>query len=248
MAWYREPVVQFFLLGALLFAADRWRPRSDAIVVSAELLEQLSQQTPDLDAAVAEHVATEALVREARKLGLAEHDLIVRRRLVQKMRFLLEEPPPTPTDAELSQWLGDHAERYRQPPRVAFEHVYFTGERPDAQQIAEQALRDGTTRGDPFIHGRVFALSDASTVTQRFGAHFADAVFSVETTDWAGPLQSSTGVHLVRILDRSDGRPGELADLREQLTADWSTAWSEAQQARAVQQIVDRYTVVMDPS
>src|SRR5207248_607365 len=65
-------------------------------------------------ALIQRYIDNEVLYREALALGLDRGDIIVRRRLVQKMEFLTEglDPLPEPTDAELQAYLDAHAERY----------------------------------------------------------------------------------------------------------------------------------------
>lgn len=92
----RHPVLHFFALGGLLYAAMPGAPHS-AIVIDAAKLEQLSAQwtretgrppsTPELEASLQREAQDEALVREAARLGLTRSDPVVRQRLVANMRF-----------------------------------------------------------------------------------------------------------------------------------------------------------------
>ncbi|MFB3077437.1 MAG: peptidylprolyl isomerase, partial [Lysobacterales bacterium] len=41
---------------------------------------------------------------------------------------------------------------------------------------------------------------------------------------WSGPVTSSFGVHLVRIIDRSPGRAPALSEIRDVVRRDWSEA------------------------
>src|SRR5471032_785458 len=106
MKIWREPLVQFLLLGAALFGVFAWagKPagaeRPEQIVLTPGLLENLrvsfermEQHPPsakEMDAAVAGYVREEILNREARALGLDRDDVIVRRRLAQRMEFQAE--------------------------------------------------------------------------------------------------------------------------------------------------------------
>ena len=105
--WLREPLLQFLVAGALLFAAYRalhpeaFRPADDnRIEVTADDLRQLEiawtaqwrrPPTPDeMRGLVDARVREEILYREALTLGLERGDAIVKRRLAQKMEFLAE--------------------------------------------------------------------------------------------------------------------------------------------------------------
>ena len=105
-------LVQFLLLGTLIFAADRWLvgrgdgPEPAVIEISSEELAALRRSAlasfgrlPDdaeLRALVDAEVADEILYREALALGLTRRDEVVRRRLVQNMRFLHPEDERNP--------------------------------------------------------------------------------------------------------------------------------------------------------
>ena len=77
-------------------------------------------------------------------------DIIVRRRLVQKMQFLIEDVAgiQEPSDEELQSYLDTHAERYTIPGRFSFNQVYFSRELhgdntdTDAQNLLTQLQND----------------------------------------------------------------------------------------------------------
>ena len=99
----REPLLHFVLIGAALFAGislarEMHRPQ---VRIEARELEQLAaywaQQTQrpptkaELAAIIRERIDEELLAREAVRLGLDTDDMIVRRRLAQKMSFASED-------------------------------------------------------------------------------------------------------------------------------------------------------------
>src|SRR6185295_8872661 len=108
-------------------ALHRWvspPPRGRQIVLSESIIHGLRQDhlrrngalpTASEEAALVQrYIDNEVLYREALALGLDRGDIIVRRRLVQKMEFLTEgiDPIATPTDDELQGYLDAHSERY----------------------------------------------------------------------------------------------------------------------------------------
>src|SRR3954467_8463696 len=103
----REPLVHFALLGALVLGADHLRapaPPSPRITITRrqadELRADLTRRRGRPPTADEEHqeldhyIEEEALFRAALRLGLHESDTIVRRRLIQRMRFLEEDAAP----------------------------------------------------------------------------------------------------------------------------------------------------------
>ena len=99
----REPLVHFLLIGALLFAGisvakDLRRPsvRIDAAEINQlaaywELQMQRPPTKAELAGIIQGCVDEEILAREAIRLGLDKDDMIVRRRLAQKMAFAGED-------------------------------------------------------------------------------------------------------------------------------------------------------------
>ena len=71
-------------------------------------------------------------------MGLDRDDTIIRRRLRQKLEFLVEDAAAAsaPTDAELQAWLDAHPESFRAEPQLAFRQVYVS---PSAAARARQA-------------------------------------------------------------------------------------------------------------
>ena len=103
----REPLVHFFILGSLLFAAGRLlqKPtlasaRTRLEVPAAEIRRMREvwtlqwhrpPQPAELQSLIDEYVREQILFREALAMGLDRDDEIVRRRLIQKMQFLSQE-------------------------------------------------------------------------------------------------------------------------------------------------------------
>src|SRR5215470_2157889 len=172
--WRREPLVHFIVLGVALFAGYHVLTPSAPtrrIVLSDSVIDGLRQEhlrrsgslpTPAEEAALVDRfIDDEVLYREALALELDRGDIIVRRRLVQKMEFLNEslQDLPEPTEAELQQYAAAHPERYAQPERTTLTHVFVSRERygPEARAHAE-ALRSQLLNGaqaaglgDPFL-------------------------------------------------------------------------------------------------
>ena len=144
----REPLLQFILIGVVLFgvwrvvnpAADMRGP-SNRIVVTNDDLKQMAlvwvaqgrppptpQQMQNL---IETKVREEVLYREALALGLDKDDTIVKRQLARKMEFLAEDVSKLeePKSGELSAWYEKNKARFALPPRVSFRHVYFSPDR-----------------------------------------------------------------------------------------------------------------------
>jgi hypothetical protein len=268
-SFLREPLLYFVVIGLLIFAAARLtetdRADEDArapIVVTAHLRETLAEDRfrrvgerpagDDLDALVAGYVREEALYREALRLGLDRGDTIVRRRLVQKMEFVLAGAAEVaePTDAQLEAYLEAHSRAFRAPPRVAFEHVYLSRDaRGDTVAADAAALvtalvtepESAASRGDPFIAGSRFALSTEDEIAARMGFEFGAAVTAMPVDRWSGPVESSFGLHAVRVTAREDGGAPDVAAIRPALRRAYLEKARIEEAEEAIRAIVARY-------
>jgi len=267
--WLREPLVHFVLLGAVVFAVHQSvappRP-TNRIVVSDAILRGLRQEhlrqngalpTSEEEAALIQRfVDNEILYREAIAQGLDRGDIIVRRRLVQKMEFVLEgeAPVPQPTDAELQAYLQAHAERYAVAERVALTHVFVGTDQhgPDAERIATDlhtqlaAGADAAALGDPFLRGRDFPLRTERELAGIFGTPFAAQVMALPIGEWSGPLRSSYGLHVVRVTERSAARQPALQEVRTAVLRDWEEERRVVANAQALARLRQRYEVSVE--
>jgi hypothetical protein len=257
------PLLHFVLLGALVFGVHLARggsmtvDRPGVIVVDdavrARLIadhERIEGSLPsgaELGVAEDTWVRDQVLRREARALGLDRGDLVVERRLAQKMRFLLrsEADPQAPTEADLQTVLDGSPETFRTPGRYRLEQRVFKPTRPDARGAAEAALTSDDP-GDPFIHGTVLDGS-AQAIDERLGAGFAAQLDHLPMSRWAGPLEGRQGLHIVRLEARAPPSLGTVDSHRGSLTETWREARRDALQRERVRDLVGRYTVRRSP-
>jgi hypothetical protein len=240
----REPLLHVVVLGALLFALHRSvaPPSADEEVVVppdalAGMREEFRRRTNRMPSATDEQamlerwVDDEVLVREALALGLDRGDPIVRRRLIQKMEYLIEntEPVQAPTDAELQTYLAANAARYATPARLSFTHVFVSAQRAGAGAADEAAAlqtqleggADPAALGDPFLRGREMRQHTQAEIAAMFGAPFAAEVARLPEGSWSAPIRSTFGLHLVRVSERHAGAEPVLAAVRAQVERDW---------------------------
>ena len=157
MRLLKEPLLHFVMLGGLMFAAysafgtARQEPPDTVIRITAAdadwLKEMWTRQwrrpptDEELTGLVADQLKEEVLAREARALELDVGDTIVRRRLAQKMAFMLDDTlrVTQPTNAELRVLYDAHPDLVRTPARVSFTQVFFRREQGDGRARATLA-------------------------------------------------------------------------------------------------------------
>jgi hypothetical protein len=270
----REPLVHFLVLGALLFAYFEWRgggsgPGSTRITITPGLVQHLAsgfartwQRPPtdvELKGLIDDHVKEEIAVREATALGLDRDDTIIRRRLRQKLEFLIEDAVDQvpPTDAELEAWLETHADAFRAEARVALRQVFLSTEhrgaqaRPDAEKLLARLRAAGADAridalGDPSMLPSELPLGPLSEVARAFGTDFAARIDAVEPGQWTGPLESPFGLHLVLVAERIPPSTPALAEVRPLVEREFSAERRRAQLEALYGRLLEKYTVTIE--
>jgi len=209
----------------------------------------------ELTGLVADHLKEEVLAREARALELDVGDTIVRRRLAQKMAFLLDDTIRTtePPEPELRGLYETRLDLVRTPARVSFTQVFFRREDGDGRARASlAALSDAVAtpaeEGDRLLLGDTFADQDEPALTNLFGAAFAQAVLTLPAGRWSGPIESGYGLHLVKVTAVSPPQARPFAEVRERLAEEWRRERQETAQTQLLQGLMRKYQVVVDPS
>jgi peptidyl-prolyl cis-trans isomerase C len=267
-----EPLTHFLIAGLVLYLANRIQQReNDAhrIVITPTHAAQLAKDyalqfgtTPDaptLDGLIERDIHDEILYRQGHALKLDADDLIVRRRVAQKMEFLLQDlsAPPEPTDSQLQAYYQAHAVHYARPPRTTFSHIYFSSDaRGEATARARAAAvlptlpnQSGRApeRGDPFPDLYDFASYEPDQIERLFGrTPFAAAVQTVPVGRWAGPFKSGYGWHLLYVNARQDSARPPLAEIRDSVRADFLREAQETANKAAFDALAHTYQVVRE--
>ena len=268
----KEPFVHFLVLGGFVFIAfSLWGASRDGIdrdvvVTSADIgrLEALWQTQysrpptgEELSGIIDNHIREEVLYREALALGLSDDDIIVRRRLVQKFLFLSEDliRVAEPSDDILANYYEAHRDRYLVSPQTSFRHVYLSlekrGERARADAavlVARLQKGDDNWRelGDPFMLQREYAAREETELTELFGTGFASALQDIAEGEWAGPVRSAYGWHGVKVLQRAPQTLQPLAQIRDEVIADYTGEQRKKANQSFYQAVRDRYTVSIE--
>jgi parvulin-like peptidyl-prolyl isomerase len=265
----KEPLLHFLLIGAALFAVhtlvghdDSALPKSKEPIrittVEAERLGSLWARqwrriptADDIRGILADHVKEEILVREARQLKLDEDDTVIRRRLAQKMAFLVEDIGlGEPTEAELRALYEARADISRTRARVSFVQALFKGEQAENRARIELAsLAEGSdpaSSGDPLLLGDAFRDEEEQSLTAMFGPSFARAVFVAESGRWSGPFRSTYGLHLVKVTAFAPSQSRPFEDVRERLKQEWRLARKEAAKRDLYVGLLRKYEIIAD--
>ncbi|WP_169053460.1 peptidyl-prolyl cis-trans isomerase [Alteraurantiacibacter aquimixticola] len=257
----REPLVHFVLLGVLLFAVydvvnedDALDPQSRVIEVDRETLINFLQYRSaafepgyfeaQYDALSEEqraelarsYVREEAMAREAMALGLEENDYVIRRRLVQKIEYLVADTdiePEPPTEDDLRAYFEEHRADFSLPAEYTFTHVFADAEidRAGGPQAHARALlarlradganfNDAPSYGDRFPYQLNYVRQNLRPIADVFGPEFAAALDAMTPDEtWQGPVMSRFGAHLVLLTDREQAREPSFEEVRAQVAS-----------------------------
>jgi hypothetical protein len=263
----REPLLHFFILGAVLFGCYGWLNRDgfagpNEIVVSRGQVsslraqfERVWQRPPteqELGGLIDSWVREEIFYREALAMGLDKDDPVVRRRMKQKVEFIVDSATPeAPTAAELQQWLDEHPDTYRIEGKYTLRQVYFDPVRrgEKLQADLDGALR-GLNSGRP-ANGDTTTLpaemsADAAEVVRIFGSVFEEALRDLPAGSWQGPLRSGFGLHLVKLTEREPPRTAKLDEVRAAVERDLMHQRTQEASEAVYQRLRASYRVRME--
>ena len=210
-----EPMLHFLLIGIALFGFYRWKAPADSvgrrIVITRGVVDDLVTQhvaargrepsPAELNHLIESYVHDEILYREGVALGLDRDDIVVKRRVRQKIEVMAEEEAAAaPTAAELSAYLAANQTRFVQPAILTFEQV-----------------------GQVSMLPQRMTQTPADLVARDFGPSFAAALERAPLARWVGPIDSSFGVHYVRVSDRKPAVMPALADVHDQVVREWES-------------------------
>jgi len=275
MKWIREPLVHFTILGAVLFLA--YAVVSDLFAVDqarqiamgeaeieflADGWQRQWQRPPTADelrALVDARVREEVLYREAQAMGLDVNDVVVRRRMVQKMELLSQDLAllVDPTDPELRAFFAENRDDYLVPPRISFSHVYFNADRRGAAvrddalavladlRAADPSPIRAPELGDRFMLAYDYRLLAPAEVQRSFGSSFAEELLGLEM-GWQGPIASGYGLHLVNITERVESRVPEYGEVRDRLVMDFNRMRRDRANEALYEGLSEGYAIEID--
>jgi len=265
-----EPMLHFVLIGIGLFATYQSMAPVDSdgqrIVITQGVVDDLVTRhlaargrvpsSAELNQLVESYVRDEILYREGVKLGLDRDDIVVKRRVRQKVEVIAEEDASAqaPTDAELSTYLVANPARFVQPAILTFEQVFLGPSTSgpavvQAVAVTGAALRNGTDAeelGKPTLLPLRMAQAPADLVARDFGASFAAALEKAPVGEWAGPIDSSFGAHYVRVSDRTPAVAPQLAAVRDQVVREWENERRQRARTDAYAKMRGEYEVSVE--
>lgn len=257
--WFREPLLHFLLLGALLFAADHvLSSRTDdpnTIVLGPDVdreardtFQAARGREPTADELKALRqvwLDNEVLYREGLALQVDRGDPAIRDRVIFKALSIVDAGTKRPPldDAVLRAWFEKHRARYDEPVRYDFQEAVLAGDSGEAAVRAFVAQLNGGLPGDAKAGLRVYKGRPHANLVQSFGDEFARTLEALPPGTWHA-LRTREGWRAMRLDAVTPGRAADFEALRPTLIPDWTDAVMATQRTDAVRQLARNYRIV----
>ena len=276
LSWLREPLIHFFVIGAIIYGAFALvtrpveNPQGDTIVVDAGEIEWMATSwykrwnrmptSQELDGLIQQYIRETILYREALSMGLDKDDVVIRRRLAQKLEFLAQDLAlmTPPTDQELQTYFDEHQDRYQAPVRYTFTQVYVDPDKHGDATLDEaeaikaaliakpEQLDNAGELGDDFMLQAYYPENTQADIQKLFGSGFAESLVKLSPQQWHGPVLSGYGTHLVYIHSIVEPPPPVFYAVQTRVQQDWEDQRRETLNEQFYASLRDRYTIVIE--
>ena len=170
------------------------------------------------------NVYTEVMYREGLKMGLEKNDLIIKRRLTQKMEFITSDltQEKKPTNDELLKYLDEHKKQFMLPSRISF-------------RIKENTML-------PKDNNELTAFE----VSRIFGKVFTEELFKLEANKWIKDVRSAYGSLTVFVTGKTSEKLPEFKNIEKKLTVAWMNRQKEKTDTDFYNNLKKEYTVEIE--
>ncbi len=266
-----EPFLHFLLIGLMIFVTSSYilkRREARKIIIDKAVIAKLTLawetqfgKTPDnkeLKIALDDYIKQEVLVREAQQLGLNQDDEIIKRRLQQKMAFIIKDNiiVPDPDETTLESYYEKNASKFTESPKVSFSHIYFSADNSNSEKARQRALEvlhslEAKTApprapqlGDHFMLLFDYNNVDKTELTGLFGdSPFTDSLFTVKENKWFGPFLSGYGWHLMYVNKRLGNITPPLSKIKDKVIDSYKNDKLNQMDDDAMVKLVEKYNV-----
>jgi peptidyl-prolyl cis-trans isomerase C len=271
----REPLVQFLIIGALIYGAySLYGPADEnvdekTVIVDANRIESFIGQwqgrwnrpptKSELDGIINSYIEEEVLYRQAVAIGLNKDDPITRRRIAQKLVFLTKNIAllKETEDGELERYFNDNLKKYRQPDQVSFIQIFVDPDKRDKTTLVDAetlltklkaaGVPDANTAnlGDRFMQENQFSEISELGIRRLFGGGFSKSVMKLDPNKWHGPVLSGFGVHLVYVFEHKIAPLPDFTRARDKVLADWQSGQQEKFNTDFIANLKSTYEIVI---
>jgi hypothetical protein len=260
-----KKLISFLCIGLAILLLDSWldsNNRDKTIILYDDeinsLIETWTAQVgrppndQDLKGIINQLVEEEILYREALNLDLDKDDIIIKRRLAQKIGFLKqEEQSKLPTESELKEYFESKETEYFMDLRLSFTHLYFSKEKNGTERaIASLKIiqeEEGFPDSDPFLVGKNFLNKTPKEIDRDFGNGFSAFITQGKLDSWLGPFESIYGSHLVKISQIVGARKPNLNEVKKAVLTDYLLDMKQQDMRNYIEGLKGEYEIQINP-
>ncbi len=260
----KSSMIQFFSAGSIIFGlyhlfGDKEEQNKNQIHITIgqqknieALLTRTKQRPPtkeELQNAVEENIDEIIFYKEAVAMGLDRDDDVVRRRLSQKLKFIIGDLNVNePNEEQLVEFYENNKDKYKLDGNYMFNQIYFESLPKNPQAILQEIKKGENlkTIGDIIDIPYGFKNATSKRVQQTFGTQFDIALQEATLNEWVGPVESAYGYHFIRVLDRQDASYPPIDEILTKLTND--LRWQQQNEAKSnfLKEMRKKYTIVIE--
>jgi len=236
-----DPLSHFLILGTLLFfiyafLQDNEKSENE-IIISTDRIEQLTLAwekksfrtitEEEKQKMIEDEIYQTVLWQEALKVGLDKNDNEIKRRLAQKMEFIVYDTYtlPIPNDSELKEFMLTQPKKY-----VEDEKRHFT-----------QSILGTDTIG--FDKEYTLTKFEVSNV---FGRAFAEILFSLNIDKKLHKIESDYGVHDVYLVDKGIRKEKSFNSIKEKIKDDYLNLQREQKNKTIYNALKSQYIISIE--
>ena len=262
---FSEPLSHFLLIATSFFFIYNFISPApvdeNSVTVTSGRIDQLKsrykkvwQREPseeELAKLIQNYVLDEIYTIEGRALGLDIDDGVIRKRLRQKMEFMLQDMAAItpPTEQELNDFYLQQQDKYKNPPQYTFSQRYFSLDTEQAELIAvielqqERIANKLAPQGENTLLPEHLKAATNFEIRKQFGRSFESALQAAPLNKWHGPVRSGLGLHFIRLEQIIDGVLPALAGVEEQVLADWRYQQNITFKKRFEEKLFEQYQI-----
>jgi len=228
----QEPLLHFLVVGSLLFfyiSSNDTEIKSQVTISQGKVKQLIAQFTKtrqrapsdkDKKALIENQIREDLAFEHGVQMGLIENDSIIKRRVQQKIEFMLNDSIASiePSRNDLQVYMDKHSKEYTIAPVYTFKHIYINPEKHESLDIfitelqSKDLNKDYKNVGDNMMIESSFTQISTSQIARIFGRKFAKSLDAIPLHVWQGPIKSGYGLHLVMIENKI---PKHFAKLEE---------------------------------
>ncbi|GAA4290142.1 peptidyl-prolyl cis-trans isomerase [Aestuariibaculum suncheonense] len=264
----KEPLVHFLLLGFLIFGyyylknKDTKLEDNSIIIDNTEydyllnLWKNQWQREPneqEIKAFLDQYLRQEVFYKEALAMNLDHNDIIVKRRLSQKMEAVsndLSAMIQPPTDEELKAFYNKNKDLFKLPPAYTFHQVLFLNDENNLDNTIKE-VKDNLNKGLEIPKDRKTKLSipnvwtskEATDIYKTFGDYFTSVLDSLPQKKWVGPIPSGFGQHLVYLSKKELSQIANFKDIKPYIEKEYQYQTELEMQNKVFEDLMKKYQI-----